>query len=446
MHKGLRRLIVALLVALAALTLPSPLITKALALQTDVHHLVFASDYHNTEGSIHNAMEGMPSDVEYVSLIGDLVGGGRDRAPVYQSWDILSLVQDVFPALGNTNVSLIWADHDSAVDDEGTGIVKCAGGYGSGPIYEGRNEDGSAAYYIYVVAFYEMKQGGAVSGEAAADFKTWVDGIDPTIPVIVLCHMPIQCKRGDNLGALYWNEALNYAATGVEGIVSTDATARITRNVVFLCGHNHTVSPDEFYFGAGGTMEVQVDTSTENSAYSAEALAADGTTVMTAQVEDEEFAEEDLGLQEPAAVGALDDGGSADAGTTDETPKPCPRPGREAKGVTSNIYYTSLVVGYLKTGGNATLMTIDDANVTLEKHNGGQVVALGLDGTSGAEVESPVGITQFTREHRFEHASVSVSKVDEAGAPLAGATFALRQGGGCCRNVRGRHLYALYRG
>ena len=34
------------------------------------HHLAFASDYHNTEGSIRNAMEGLPEDVEYVSLIG----------------------------------------------------------------------------------------------------------------------------------------------------------------------------------------------------------------------------------------------------------------------------------------------------------------------------------------------------------------------------------------
>ena len=33
------------------------------------HHLAFASDYHNTEGSIRNAMEGLPEDVEYVSLI-----------------------------------------------------------------------------------------------------------------------------------------------------------------------------------------------------------------------------------------------------------------------------------------------------------------------------------------------------------------------------------------
>lgn len=34
------------------------------------HHLAFASDYHNTEGGIRNAMEGLPEDVEYVSLIG----------------------------------------------------------------------------------------------------------------------------------------------------------------------------------------------------------------------------------------------------------------------------------------------------------------------------------------------------------------------------------------
>lgn len=219
----------------------------ALAEEGDVHHLVFASDYHATEGGIQTAMGGMPEDVEYVSLIGDMVGSGRDRNPIYQTASIFAQVQGVFPHLDSEHVSIIWASHDAEADDVGVGIVKCAGGHGSGPIFEGTNEDGSTAYCIYAIAFNEMRECGTVSEDAAAAFKDWVDGIDPTIPILVVCHMPLQALRGDNQGALYWNEALNYAATGVEGIISTDTTASITRNVLFLCGHNHTVSRSEFY-------------------------------------------------------------------------------------------------------------------------------------------------------------------------------------------------------
>lgn len=132
-------------------------------------------------------------------------------------------------------------------------------------IYQGVNDDGSVAYYIYAIGFDEMTKGGSVSKDAASAFKSWVGGLERTAPVIVLCHAPMQARRGDNRGALYWNEALNYAATGVEGITSTGTDATIVRNVIFLCGHNHTVTKDEYYFEAGGTMDVQLDTSGNDS-------------------------------------------------------------------------------------------------------------------------------------------------------------------------------------
>ena len=63
-----------------------------------------------------------------------------------------------------------------------------------------------------------------------------MNGIDHTVPVIVLCHVPIQASRGDNNGASYWNEALNYAATGAEGIASTGTNADIIRMSSFFTG------------------------------------------------------------------------------------------------------------------------------------------------------------------------------------------------------------------
>ena len=307
---------------------------------SEEHHLAFASDYHNTEGSIQNAMEGMPEDVEYVSLIGDMVGDRGGSHPEYESEQILDLVQEVFPELDNESVSIVWADHDASVNDDGTGIVKCMDGV-SELIREGINKDNTPAYYIYGIGFYDMKNGNAVSAEAASVFKNWVNKVNHTIPVIVLCHMPIQASRGDNNGASYWNEALNYAATGVEGITTTDVTADITRNVLFLHGHNHTNDPVEHYFGAGTTLSVQVDKSSEQS-------------------------------NEPKPTG---DSAHPSGGTQ----RP---PHRKAEGILSNIYYTYLTAGYLKTSGNATLVSIVDGALNLTKFNGGQTVSLGSDGVT----------------------------------------------------------------
>lgn len=301
---------------------------------SEEHHLAFASDYHNTEGSIQNAMEGMPEDVEYVSLIGDMVGDRGGSHPEYESEQILDLVQEVFPELDNESVSIVWADHDASVNDEGTGIVKCMDGV-SELIREGINKDNTPVYYIYGIGFYDMKKGNSTSAEAASVFKKWVNQVNHTIPVIVLCHMPIQASRGDNNGASYWNEALNYAATGVEGITTTDVSADITRNVLFLHGHNHTNDPVEHYFGAGTMLSVQVDKSSEQS-------------------------------NNPANPS----GGH-------ERP-----PHGKAEGILSNIYYTYLTAGYLKTSGNATLVSIVDGALNLTKFNGGQTVSLGSDGVT----------------------------------------------------------------
>lgn len=405
----------ALLLALAL----SPLATSRMswAQEAEAHHLAFASDYHDTEGSISSAMGGMPEDVEYVSLIGDMTGGMQERAPEYQSSTLLELVRDVFPHLDSSNVSIVWGSHDENVHDEGTDIVKCPDGYGSCPIYQGLNEDGSTAYYIYAIGYYEMQKGGSTSQTAAADFKSWVDGLDPSIPVIVLCHMPLQSKRGDNLGATYWNEALNYASTGVEGITSTDVTAEIQRNVVFLCAHNHTVSKDEFYFPAGGTMMVQVDTTnkTDDEADSSEGAENDQAVTPSddsnpdKQPEDTRSPEgsdtsdapetkEEAGQSESSAPS--DESVSDPESGSEERPKKDyskgpgsdHRPGRhhEAKGEPSNIYYTSLVAGYLKTDASATLMTIDAEHITLERYHEGETIALGVDGVSGEAVEGPV--------------------------------------------------------
>ena len=331
---------------------------------SDEHHLAFASDYHNTDGSIRNAFAGMPEDVEFVGMVGDMVGEMGNMRPAYDSQMILDLVREVFPDLDNTNISIIWADHDTNVNDN-AGIVKCVGGTGSGQIFAGTNTDSSPAYYIYAIGHYDMTEGDGRSTEAAAAFKTWVRELDHTIPVIVLCHVPLQAIRGDNKGASYWNEALNYAATGVEGITSTDMTADIIRNVLYLNGHNHTVDPVEYYFGAGSTMNVQVDNSDDQSGPS---------------------------ISPGGEFPPFNPGGPGGQ-------RPPFRPGRKAEGVLSNIYYTSLTAGYLKTSENATLVTVSNGALTLTKSSAGQIVSLGTNGFTGALMDSVVNIAAQQHVH-----------------------------------------------
>ncbi len=356
----------------------------------DVHYLVFASDYRSAQNRIETSMSGMPSNVEYVSLIGDMAGETAGDHPKYKSSEILTHVQNVFPKLDNKSVSVIWADHDSSVSDKGTDIVKGKGGYESGLIYTGKNSDGSKAYYIYSIGFNHMTDGGGASAQAASAFKSWVKKTDPSIPVIVVSHVPLQALRGDNNGALYWSEALNYAATGTEGIVSTGQSGTTIRNVLFLSGHNYTADPEEYYFAAGSTMDVQIDPEGgELQSY------ANGLSVHSVSVYDEEL-----------------------KGYT------------KGRGVTTNIYYTAMTPGYLKTNGNASLVEINDKNIVIRKYNSVKPVSAGADGKTKEKLDEVVTIQRFVVETKGKDGSVSVKNTDESGKPLDGAVFTLYDGNG----------------
>ena len=324
------------------------------AISAEGHCLAFASDLHAQNGKFVTAMRLFPQSIEYISLIGDLVGdmseridGRPDMHPAYDSSDIFDLIRSVFTGIPSDRTSIIWATHDRSVNDN-AGIVKCMEGYSSGPVYTGLNDDGSPAYYIYGIGFYHMSSGGDVSRSAARDFKDWVRALDGNVPVIVLCHMPLMAQRADNNGAEYWNEALNFAATGVEGISASDPEVRypVIRNVVYLYGHNHSVDKKEYVFRAGTTMNVQVDASAD-----------------------------------PVPVPTEPSGG--------EAPR---RPRREAKGVLSDIYYTACIPGYLKESGNALLLRVTGNAISLEKYNDGAAVSLGMDGQSDTPLPASLQI------------------------------------------------------
>lgn len=345
--------------------------------EENIHYLGFASDLHDTPDVLEDALNQLPEEPEYFSLIGDMAGGRGNMRPEYSSSEVTGRVTSVLPNLnpGRGNVSIIWADHDqNAVDD--AGVFKCVGepqGYLSEEIYEGKNDDGSTAYYIYGIGFYHMKNGGPDSRDAAEAFKEWVKDKDVTVPVLVLCHVPMKAVRGDNLGASYWNEALNYAATGIEGITSEDADeAEIIRNVIFLSGHNHTVDPKEYIHEAGSAMSIQIDTNLVSG--------------ISGKITETEAYDEEIAAEQEEGGNEDEDDPILGAGP--------PKPNVKAQGITSPIYYTSLTAGYLKTSGNVSLITISDQTITLDKYNGQGETELGVN-DAGDPVSGPLEIERI---------------------------------------------------
>ena len=319
-------------------------------------YLAFASDLHGQTDTAVSALTGFPEDTEYVSFIGDMVGEGANDAPAYNSSNVFGPVYELFEEIMAKYFSIIWADHDKNVTDDAQ-VVYCKDGKGSGELFDMPVPGRPSAYYLYAVSFDDMTSGGESSYDAAAIFKRWVKKKDPSIPIIVLSHVPVQSKRGDNPGAIYWNEALNYAATGVEGIVSLDDSHQIIRNVIFLCGHNHTVDRNEYVFKAGTQMTVQIDTTIPDGPYSFQGLTGSGCQVITEENDDEEYTALSLGKA-------------------------------KADGVVSSIYYTSIVPGYIKTSGSATLMDISKDSISFTKKNAEGNVDLGVDGVTNEAVES----------------------------------------------------------
>lgn len=295
---------------LAAMSFSTPV--SAFQDSSEVHYLSFASDRHGNPSSIENSMKGMPKNVEYVSLIGDMVGhgGGASKTPGFFSSTIYDEVMSLNFRNINTNkdISILWADHDLGVNNQDdANIVFANGGTGSGLVKTGYNADKSEAYYIYGIAFYEMTN--AEQAKVAAEkFVQWVDNValNNSVPLIVECHVPLHYARKDNKGAIYWNKALNYAATGRQSPVATD---KIIRNVIYLHGHNHTDESKtgeysgEFYVPAKSSMEIGP---VENS--------------------------------------------------------------------WSNIFYTYTTAGYLNQNNAASLISIWDKIITIKKHKDGAVV------------------------------------------------------------------------
>jgi len=261
--------------------------------------LVFASDRHSNTSAVYQTMKKMPIDVSYVALIGDMV----DRTEYYKSSTLLEEVHKVLPA---ATVQMIWGSHDANVDDD-AGIVVNS----SSCIRE--TDD----YYVYSIAYDDMRD--TSKAEAGAKkLKEWAGQLNDQKPVFVVSHVPMHAKRGDNVGATYWHEALQYLSTGGEG-------TKIKRAVVFFHGHNHTVDKEEYYYKSLSTINLQGKT-----------------------------------------------------GSSHKPRKRGEKPSIEANNTVSTvIYYTYITAGYLNENTSATLVSIDQGTITFTKYAKGKSTELG---------------------------------------------------------------------
>lgn len=301
------------------------------------HYIAVSSDRHNTPDAIEVAMSSMPDSVEYVCLNGDMTdsvrsgsaGGSTGASPFvstggstgasssgsssdagsrarsempYNTSEVLGEVQDVFPSLDASRISIVYGAHDANATDD-VGIMKCAdtgmlpNGADTDEISEGKSGliytgyDGTEpAFYVYGVSYCDTMNA-ASAKKASKAFEAWADSeaVDQDAPIIAIGHVPLHAKRNDNLGASYWNDALNHAAAADSGALagtkaggtelSASASAKaeatdpstlntpptIKREVAYLHGHNHTVEKTEYYVRPGETLDVQGTASGESS-------------------------------------------------------------------------------------------------------------------------------------------------------------------------------------
>lgn len=347
-------LTLALSMALGGAAIPGVIWADDTSGSSNAHYIAVASDRHNSTEAIWMAMRNMPESVEYVCLNGDMSNMARSKPDSTQSGDtqppaqgggsegrvmkqmpydtstVLQEVRRVFPRLNYTNVSIIYGGHDANATDDAE-IMRCAdpgmlpsateadaaeiSAGESGLIYTGYDGN-EPAYYVYGVSYYDvMKTGKAADSDeygeggrtSAEAFRKFADE-HPDVPIIAIGHVPLHAQRNDNLAASFWNEALNYAATGSEG------GTEIIRDVVYLCGHNHTSEkdesgrPEEYMIDAGGTLTVQ--------------------------------------------------------GTEKDVSE------------SSTIYYSYITAGYLRDNHTATLVTAEDGHLSFEKYTGWNVKAI----------------------------------------------------------------------
>ena len=275
---------------------------------SDADYLVISSDRQGNTTVLNQLLGKIEAKIgkkvlDYVALAGSMVENGA----AYKTSDILAEITVQSIHLTNANIGLNYAYGDQGVTDD-AGIMHKASGLW-------KTLDNC---YVYGIVENDIADPTAAKLAAEA-FTVWAKSLTDQKAIVVVSYLPLHAKRGDNLGAGYWHNALNTVATG-------DALGgNIKRNVAFFHGHNDAVETEEYYYAPGQTMSVE-------SYVSALGVNAQSDTMTV--------------IYDPAT------GRNATATGTDAT-----------------VYYTYATAGYLATNGTGTLVEISEEEIILTKYS-----------------------------------------------------------------------------
>ena len=173
---------------------------------TTTNYLAFTSDVHDKTDDLESWLQKLPQTPEYVVFGGDYSYSGRTTPQ-----QCADLVSSVFPGVSSV---LAKGNHDSSTGtDEGLEV---------------ENDD----YAIYAVN--STGSGGSVDGTYTQsdldNLETALESIDPDIPVFIISHHPIH----------YYGSRTTGNASAMIDLLNGYS------NVIFLWGHNHSVSDENY--------------------------------------------------------------------------------------------------------------------------------------------------------------------------------------------------------
>lgn len=177
---------------------------------------------------------------------GDLVNNSNSGSLSSINGEFLS----VLTHLTNNDIYYTWGSHDANVSSSGTNGYLVSSGVVDRDM-EGAVDLGGQAW-LWGIDYNEMTNASTATSGAAV-FTAWVDSLasDDVRPIIIMSHVPMHYRRGDNYGATAWLTAINAAAAN--------------RDIIFLWGHNHTSSnqndSDHAYVPVGGSLTPENSTS-----------------------------------------------------------------------------------------------------------------------------------------------------------------------------------------
>ena len=271
-------------------------------------YLVISSDRQGNNTALNQLLGKIESKIgkkvlDFVALAGDMA----ENTDAYKTSDILAEITVQSIHLTSANIGLNYSYHDQGVTDD-AGIMHTTSGLWTTLDY----------CYVYGIVEKDMSDPAAAK-DAAAAFTKWVSSLTDQKAIIVVSHLPIHAMRGDNLGAGYWHNALNAAATG------DAAGGNIKRNVAFFHGHKDSVEQEEYYYAPGQEMSVE-------SFVSALGVNAQSDTMTVIY---------------DAAAGK----------------------NATATGTYATVYYTYATAGYLADNGTATLVEISEDEIVFTKYS-----------------------------------------------------------------------------